>query len=184
MKTTIAVIAVVLLPGLFARADETKSTTTTTTTTMTTGTAMPPISVSSGSMAGRFGAGIIVGEPTGASLKYWLTDVMAIDGAIGWSDQDDSDLYLHADVLWHNFDWLKVPQGKLPVYLGVGGLVRFRDNYDSDDTDVGIRVPVGISYMFEKVPLDIFAEIGPAIDVTPAVQGDITGGIGVRFWFP
>ncbi len=33
----------------------------------------------------RFGAGIILGEPTGVSLKYWLNDTMAIDGAIGAS---------------------------------------------------------------------------------------------------
>jgi len=183
MKTTLMAIAVISLLGLFARADETKSTTTTTTTT-TTATTTSPNSFYSGGMAGKFGAGVIIGEPTGASLKYWMNDAMAIDGAIGWSEQDDSDLYMHADILWHNFDLLKVPQGKLPVYIGVGGLVRFRHDYDSDDTEVGIRVPVGVSYMFEKAPVDIFAEIGPAIDVTPVLQGDITGGIGVRFWFP
>jgi hypothetical protein len=83
--------------------------------------------------------------------------------------------------LWHNFDLIPVPQGRLPVYFGVGGLVRFRD--DNQDNQAGIRVPVGISYMFDKAPVDIFVEVGPALDLTPDVRGDITGGIGVRYWF-
>ena len=50
----------------------------------------PTVSTSSESQSGRFGAGIIIGEPTGASLKYWLNDTMAVDGAFGWSFHDDS----------------------------------------------------------------------------------------------
>jgi hypothetical protein len=132
----------------------------------------------------RFGAGIILGEPTGAALKYWLSDRLAIDGAIGASYNDDGDqdasFYLHSDVLWHEFDLLPVSKGRLPVYIGAGVLVRFRDN---EDNQVGVRIPVGLSYMFDNAPVDIFAEIAPAIDVTPSVRGEVTGGIGIRLWF-
>lgn len=131
--------------------------------------------------AGRFGVGVILGEPTGGSVKYWLNDTMAIDGAVGWSSHDDTDLYLHSDLLWHNFELIPVSHGRMPVYLGVGGLFRLRD--DRHDNQVGIRIPVGVSYMFENAPVDIFAEIGPAIDVSPDVRGEITGGVGIRFWF-
>ena len=148
--------------------------------TMPLTNAAPSVSTAS-NMAGRFGAGIILGEPTGADLKYWLNDTMAVDGAVGWSTHDNSDLYLHSDVLWHKFDLISVPQGRLPVYFGVGGLVRFRDDHHGND--VGVRVPVGVSYIFDQLPVDIFAEIGPAIDVAPNVHGEITGGVGLRYWF-
>ena len=131
--------------------------------------------------AGRLGAGIIVGEPTGASLKYWVNNTVAVDGAFGWSLHDDSDFYLHSDVLWHNFDLIPVSQGRLPVYFGVGGLVRFRD--DNKDNQVGVRVPVGLSYMFNNAPVDVFVEVAPAIDVAPNVRGEVTGGVGIRYWF-
>ena len=131
--------------------------------------------------AGRLGAGIIIGEPIGGSLKYWFNNTVAIDGAIGWSSHDNTELYVHSDVLWHNFDLIPVSRGRLPVYFGVGGLIRFRDN--NEDNQVGIRVPVGLSYMFDNAPVDIFVEIAPAIDVAPNVQGEITGGIGIRYWF-
>ena len=136
---------------------------------------------STDSDARKLGVGIVVGEPTGASLKYWLNDTLALDGAVGWSSHDHSDLYVHGDVLWHNFDVFPVSQGRLPVYVGIGGLVRFRD--DHRDNQVGVRVPIGVSYMFENAPVDIFAEIAPTIDVVPEARGEITGGIGVRFWF-
>lgn len=132
-------------------------------------------------MTGRLGAGIILGEPIGASVKYFFKDTFAIDGAAGWSDRDHAGLYVHSDVLWHNYDLLPVSRGRLPVYFGVGGLVRFR--HDGFDNQVGVRVPVGIEYLFDDIPVDIFAEIGPAIDVAPDVRGEITGGIGARFWF-
>jgi hypothetical protein len=47
----------------------------------------------------------------------------------------------------------------------------------------GIRVPVGVSYLFDNAPVDIFAEVGPALDLTPSVRGEVTGGIGIRIWF-
>jgi hypothetical protein len=129
----------------------------------------------------KVGLGVTLGEPMGGTIKYWLNDTMAVDGAAGWSSHDNTDFYLHGDVLWHNFDLIPVPRGRMPVYIGVGGLVRFRN--DGDDNQVGIRLPLGVDYMFENAPVDVFAEIGPAIDVSPDVRGDFTGGVGVRFWF-
>ena len=158
------------LCGLSARADESA--------TLSKNTTTPDLSES---YAGRLGAGITVGEPIGASLKYWFNDTLAIDGAIGWSSHDNTDLYVHSDVLWHNFDLIPVSKGRLPLYFGVGGLIRFRD--DNNDNQVGVRVPVGLSYMFENAPVDVFVEIAPALDVAPDVQGEVTGGIGIRYWF-
>lgn len=129
----------------------------------------------------KFGAGIIVGEPTGATLKYWLNDTFALDGAAGWSFRQDSTLYLHGDVLWHTFDLIPATHGRLPVYLGVGSLVRFRD--DHRDNEFGVRFPIGVSYFFEKCPIEVFMEVGPAIDFAPATRSDFTGGIGIRYRF-
>ena len=109
---------------------------------------------------------------------------LAIDGALGASFDDDADndssLYLHSDLLIHSFDLIPVSRGRLPVYIGGGALVRLRDD---EDNQVGIRIPVGLSYMFDNAPIDIFAEIAPAIDIAPDVRGEVTGGIGIRFWF-
>lgn len=173
MKKCIYGTVLILLCGLSARADDSS--------------VMPKevtSSVSSGladNYVHRFGAGIILGEPTGASVKYWLNRKMAVDGAVGWSTHDHSDAYLQGDLLWHKFNIFPIKQGRLPLYFGVGGIVRFRN--DHRDNQAGIRVPVGVSYMFENAPIDVFAEVAPTLDVTPNARGEVTGGVGIRFWF-
>jgi hypothetical protein len=130
---------------------------------------------------GKFGAGIVLGEPTGLSAKYWLNDTLAIDGAAGWSYYEHTDFYLHSDLLLHNFDLIPVPKGKLPVYLGGGAYVRFRG--DHRDNQAGIRVPVGLDYLFENAPVDVFVEFAPGIELTPSTRANFSGGIGIRYWF-
>ncbi|HXT39318.1 MAG TPA: hypothetical protein VN887_04775 [Candidatus Angelobacter sp.] len=138
------------------------------------------LSRSDGAPDHRFGAGLILGEPIGVSVKYWLNDQIALDGAAAWSFWHENNFEFHADALFHKFDWIPVGRGKLPVYFGGGFRVKLQDNADDR---FGVRGPVGLSYMFEDLPLDIFVEVGPVLDFTPKLQGGVTGGIGARYWF-
>jgi hypothetical protein len=135
---------------------------------------------SASDMQGRFGVGVIFGEPTGVSLKYFITDTIAVDGGVGWAFHHHTDLHLHSDILWHDFDLIPVPEGKLPLYFGVGVRLKVEDHADDR---FGIRVPVGVSYLFERLPIDIFAEIAPVLDLAPSTRGGLTAGVGVRWWF-
>ncbi len=135
----------------------------------------------------QLGIGIIAGEPTGLSVKYWLDDTQAIDGAAAWSFWDDDGFQLHADYLWHNFDLVDpgAADGKLPVYYGVGARLKFEeDNGKGDDGDTvfGIRVPLGISYLFEDGRFDVFAELVPVLDLAPDVELDLQLAVGLRFY--
>jgi hypothetical protein len=129
---------------------------------------------------GRFGAGLIVGEPIGASLKCFLNRIVAIDGVVGWSFEDNTDLHLHSDVLFHRRDLVNSSNGELAGYIGVGGRVQFRDNADER---FGIRIPLGVAYTFRDAPVDVFGEVAPVIDVSPSTEGDFTAGVGARYWF-
>lgn len=128
----------------------------------------------------RFGAGIIAGEPTGVSLKYWLNDCIAVDGAFGFRVRDLDDVYLNADLLWHDYNLIPVSTGRMAVYVGAGPSILFRHE---EDNRFGIRAPVGLTYKFENQPVDVFAEFAPILDLSPTVQGDFNVGIGVRYWF-
>lgn len=136
----------------------------------------------------EFGLGLIVGEPTGLSVKYWLDEEQAIDGAVAWSFWDGDGLELHADYLWHDYDLLgdEPSSGKLPVYFGVGARLKFREDeglgHDDNDTLFGIRVPVGIGYLFQGKPFDLFAEISPILDLTPDVELDLSIAVGLRYY--
>lgn len=126
-----------------------------------------------------FGLGIILGEPTGISAKKWLDDKAALDGAVAWSLVTPSSFHLHADYLYHNFNLFNVRKGKLPLYFGIGFRVRIR----TGDNRLGIRIPVGICYLLEQSPLDIFLELGPVLDLTPETKLRLTSSVGIRYFF-
>ena len=129
-----------------------------------------------------FGIGIIVGEPTGISFKVGRTGRNAIDAAVAWSLTGDNDLHLQGDWLYNNFDLIPVGQGQLPFFVGIGGRVRFREGEGRDD-EIGIRIPVGLNYIFDSSPFDAFFEIVPILDLAPDTEFDLNAAIGGRFFF-
>ena len=124
------------------------------------------------------GAGIIVGEPTGISLKYWTGELSAFDGAIAWSFGKEDALHLHADMLLHNPDLITVSQGSLPVYYGLGVRIKLEDK-----SKIGVRIPVGVAYQFVEAPFDIFLEVVPLLDLVPATDFGLNAALGVRYFF-
>jgi len=136
-----------------------------------------------------FGLGIILGEPTGLSAKAWTSTDNAFDFAIAWSFNNyhhdnnndynnDGDVLLQADYVWHFFNAISVSKGKLPIYVGIGARVVL-----ADDPNFGIRIPVGIDYLFADAPIDVFLELVPILDLSPSSDFGIGGGIGIRYWF-
>lgn len=130
--------------------------------------------------SGGIGVGVMLGEPTGFNAKGWIGEHSAIDGAIGWSFAEENNLELHADYLYHLFDVLELPSGRLPIYFGGGLHYKVRD--DRDD-EFGFRTVAGLDYLLENTPVDIFFELGPVFNVTPDFDVDLTVAVGVRFWF-
>ena len=124
-----------------------------------------------------FGLGIIIGEPTGVSLKTWVSQKHAIDGGIAWSLTNDW-FHIHADYLIHNFDLINVSKGELPFYFGFGAKIGI-----GNDFSLGARVPVGLAYLFDDAPLDVFVEVVPALQLINQIQFQMNGGIGIRYWF-
>ena len=129
---------------------------------------------------GNFGLGIIVGEPTGIDMEWFLNEESAIQAAVAWSTSSNNALHIQADYVIHFYEWIKVSKGLLPVYFGIGGRIAFNDN--SDDS-FGIRVPVGLDYEFAGGVFDVFGELVPVLELTPDTDFDLEGAIGARFWF-
>jgi len=123
-----------------------------------------------------FGLGLIFGDPTGISMKYYYNEENAVDGAVSWNFNGNW-FNIHADWL-HHWYLIDVSQGELPLYAGVGGRLGF-----GDQVRVGIRIPVGLSYNFDNAPFDIFLEVVPEMDIVPGTQFNMQGGIGGRYFF-
>ncbi len=126
---------------------------------------------------GQVGLGIMVGEPTGLSFKYWMGSKTAIDAGLTWSLSGNDAIGVHTDYVWHK--WLNVEKGQLALYYGVGASLWLADN----NTGLGARIPVGLNYLFQEAPLDLFIEVVPGLGVVPDTDFDVDGGIGVRYYF-
>jgi hypothetical protein len=142
---------------------------------------------------GKFGLGLELGAPFGINGKYFLSDDGALNFGLGadgyyYRDQDGFSIYL--DYLWHPLSLANPPAFQLPLYIGVGGrLWDFDDNsrFDDDGVAFGLRVPGGIAFDFNNVPLDVFIQLTFVFDFYRGYRDNthagLEGSIGIRFWF-
>jgi hypothetical protein len=142
---------------------------------------------------GPFGLGLIVGSPTGISVKYYLGESgQAIDGAVGWAFVSSNGIQVHADYLWHPLVLTSDPSFTLPLHVGVGVRVLDHDRgrEGDDNLHVALRAPVGITFDFTEIPLDVFLEVALLLDFHGAegqdenhIGLDLNAGVGVRYYF-
>jgi len=121
------------------------------------------------------GVGFALGQPMGATAKYWLSSTTAVDAFAGYHFNSNFDM--HADYLWHSFSSFDVTSGRLPFYIGLGGRVNL-----GDSSDFGMRTPFGISYLFPTDPIEFYAEVSPVVKLLKHVGFDMDGQLGVRIY--
>lgn len=119
--------------------------------------------------------GIILGEPTGISLKLWQTNTTAIDAAVAWSFGSEESVHIHADYLIHND--LEANEGSFMFYYGLGARALL-----ADDPRFGARIPLGLQYILPSTRLSLFFEVAPTFDLVPSTKFGVNGGIGVRYF--
>ncbi|HUJ60521.1 MAG TPA: DUF3996 domain-containing protein [Kofleriaceae bacterium] len=144
-----------------------------------------------------FGLGLELGEPTAITGKWFYASDKAIDFGVG----DVYDYYnyrgftMYADHLWHPVSLASAEQFELPFYIGVGGRYWRFDDYRGPGNvygdALGVRVPIGIAFDFNNVPLDVFVQIVPTVDLFFDVPAGydrsfylwFDASIGARYYF-
>ncbi|MEO0214192.1 MAG: hypothetical protein ABIL12_01595 [candidate division WOR-3 bacterium] len=123
--------------------------------------------------------GIVIGDPTGLSLKFWgIGQNSALQVHVGGGGfVGPADLSVSGSLLFHALLTRETP---INSYLGVGA---FAGIDHGDKAIFGILVPLGLEFIFTEVPLDLFIEIPPAVGFTTEgdVRAGLTFGIGLRF---
>jgi hypothetical protein len=125
-----------------------------------------------------FGMGVILGDPSGISGKSWISRKTAFVGAVAWSLQRDEALHLHLDHLFHDFNAIRADRGTMALYYGFGGRIKF-----ANKSTISARIPIGMDYLFEDAPLDLFLELVPMLDLIPRPELNLNGGVGIRYFF-
>jgi hypothetical protein len=139
---------------------------------------------SEGAVSRTKGIGLILGEPTGLTGKFWNSSDRAIDGGIAFSF--DRYVFLYSDYLFH----FRGFSGVRP-FAGIGGGLLIssgnrKGKYFDDQSGsfgLGVRIPLGLEWLIPEAPIGVFAEIVPGIGIIPSTYGFFQGGIGARFYF-
>lgn len=134
------------------------------------------------------GLGVVLGLPTGFSFAARPGGRAWFDAALAWSF-DRGTLHLHGDVLLTLADLRtdEIPDVRFPVWIGVGPRTRFGDSpytLTQEIVNVGVRIPVGMSFIHDNVPLEAFLELAPGIGLYPATRGFFDVAIGGRYYLP
>ncbi len=131
----------------------------------------------------RFAAGIVLGEPTGLSGVLNFNKQNGIDMVVSYSFGDRGSLNIHSDYIYRFYGIVPIPEGDTALYTGIGGRLLIRDDSHDDDISLGVRVPGGILYQLNKIPLEFLLEAAIILDIIPSTDADFNIFIGARYRF-
>jgi hypothetical protein len=130
---------------------------------------------------GPFGLGVVLIDPTGLSANYYYEKQRSLSAALGWGSDH---LHLHMDHLWYRRDIIVIDRTPIDLYYGVGGRIYQHEKRNGDDENkIGVRVSVGVSYLFRKIPVQVFGELGPALILVDDSAFVIDISLGARYYF-
>jgi len=126
-----------------------------------------------------FGVGLMLGMPTGLTVKAWTSSTGALQFGAGWRNSlSNTGTYITGEYLWHAMNFIKA-NGHLPLYAGIGGVIG-----TSTPTVFGVRGIFGLAVLPRGTRLDIFLQLTPVFYFSPSpAQFDLDGGVGFRYYF-
>jgi hypothetical protein len=142
---------------------------------------------------GAFGVGMLLGSRTGLTLKIWPKRAHGITIDVGATPFSNS----MSAAVGYGFHArpIRGPSGISAQFnVGVGFRMRmlFFQTVDPDDADktiltvgtvLGARVPLGMTFLLQGFPVELFVEVAPAVDFWQAFGVDVEGIGGARVFF-
>lgn len=135
------------------------------------------------SRPGTTGIGGQVGDPSGLSLKFYPQGDLAYDFLAAW-DLNDDFFFLNVHGVYDR------PLGDTPlgffygpgILLGLYGDDDDRPGRGDEDNEValGLSGTFGITFFIER--FELYGRITPRLLLVPSTEGDIGGGIGLRYY--
>ncbi len=125
------------------------------------------------------GVGLMIGSPSGISVKHWLNKKNALGAGLGFSFINDSRLYLNIDYLYHLYDQFESEE-EIPFYYGFGIRLLTKEKKEGI---FGIRGVAGLNWFPKNKPFDLFFEIAPVFELIPETAMNLDASIGFRYYF-
>jgi hypothetical protein len=124
------------------------------------------------------GLGIILGNPTGISIKFLDNGATHFNAALSWSFDKDSYFHIHGDYIFSKYNLAHSGRRtNLQTFIGFGVQVETRHD------NLALRLPLGIAYNFTDIPIDTFIELVPALELIPATDFHLGIALAIRYLF-
>lgn len=135
---------------------------------------------------GDLGLGVMVGDATSVTGKYWMSERAAITASTGGRYSQEG--WLQADMVRHFQGSLGSSTrfiSEMAPYAGFGLGVGFNRTISDTkyQTDYFARVPIGLTWLPNRTPVDLFIEIAPTWDFAPTSVAYLSGNLGARYYF-
>lgn len=130
---------------------------------------------------GALGIGGQVGDPSGVTIKIYNPGGVSYDFLAAWDLDDFFFLNMHGQYE-RPLDVENV--SGIEYFFGPGAFVGIRDRTEPVDDDFvfGISGRLGINIPLEN-RFEFYVQVTPRINLVPDTNGDLGGGIGVRYYF-
>ena len=129
---------------------------------------------------GAVGVGGQLGEPTGLTLKVYNENAPSYEILAAW-DLDDF-FFLNGHALFEHRIDASTLDPALEWYVGPGAFIGVVDNPSEDEVGLGISGALGLHLVFSQ-QVELYVQVTPRIGVIPETEGEIGGGLGVRYYF-
>lgn len=128
--------------------------------------------------------GAIVGDPTGVSAKYDLSENRALDFALSWSMGSRTGVQMHGDYLIILPNRIGAGDTDLDVYYGIGArMIGIDRDEHKGKIALGPRAPLGLRMELKDPTVEFFGEVAGILDLIPSTAFDVDLGVGVRYRF-
>lgn len=126
--------------------------------------------------AGSIGIGGQVGDPSGVTVKLNNPGTYSLDFLAAWDLDDFFFLNVHA-----LYDRRMNVDQDVYFFYGPGAFVGLRDRGGNDDDVVlGISGSFGLGLFIDR--FELFAQVTPRLSLVPSTDGDVGGGLGLRYY--
>lgn len=130
------------------------------------------------------GAGIYAGVPTGVRIKVNFNTSNSLAATVAY-DLPASMMYASLDYFYNFRRIAQDRDHEIPFffYAGPGFRIKTNDVNTNNNVHAGVKFNIGAGFMFSDLPVELFMEVSPILDILPATDFDVNAGIGFIVYF-
>lgn len=125
---------------------------------------------------GSIGLGGQIGDPSGVTLLFYDAGGLSYDILAAWDLDDFFYVNLHG-----LYERPLADVARAHVFYGPGAFVGIRERRDDNEVRLGVSSTLGASFVVEQ--FEFYVRVTPRLALTPGTDGDVGGGLGLRYYF-